>query len=57
MSRTTSIGPERREPDGVLPSGTRVVLHVEGPDRCRASDGSGLSVEVRRASLRKLPHA
>jgi hypothetical protein len=50
--------PERAgEPDGVLPSGTRVVLHVGGPDRCRVSDGSDLYVEVRRASLRKVPHA
>jgi hypothetical protein len=43
------------EPDGVLPAGTQVVLLVEGPERCRVVDGSGLYVEVRRASLRKLP--
>ena len=50
--------PERsREPDGVLPAGTPVVLLVEGDDRCRVVDGTGLSVEVRRASLRKLPDA
>jgi hypothetical protein len=50
--------PERsREPDGILPAGTPVVLLVEGDDRCRVVDGSGLSVEVRRASLRKLPDA
>ena len=42
-------------PDGVLPAGTRVVLLVEGPDRCRVVDGRGLYVEVRRASLRRLP--
>jgi hypothetical protein len=45
------------EPDGVLPAGTRVVLVVEGPERCRVVEGSGLSVEVRRASLRELPPA
>jgi hypothetical protein len=45
------------EPDGVLPSGTRVVLLVDGDDRCRVVDGRGLYVEVRRASLRKLPDA
>lgn len=50
--------PERAgEPDGVLPAGTPVVLLVEGPDRCRVVDGKGLYVEVRRASLRKLPDA
>jgi hypothetical protein len=43
------------EPDGVLGAGTRVTLLEEGEDRCRVADGSGLSVEVRRASLRKLP--
>jgi hypothetical protein len=45
------------QPDGVLPAGTPVVLLVEGPDRCRVVDGSGLYVEVRRASLGKLPGA
>jgi hypothetical protein len=43
------------QPDGVLPAGTPVALLVDGPDRCRVVDGSGLYVEVRRASLRKLP--
>jgi hypothetical protein len=43
------------EPDGVLPAGTPVVLLVDSPDRCRVVDGSGLYVEVRRGSLRKLP--
>jgi len=42
-------------PDGVLPAGTPVVVLVEGADRCRVVDGNGLYVEVRRASLRKLP--
>ena len=41
------------EPDGVLPAGTPVVLLVEGAERCRVVDGSGLYVEVRRASLRE----
>ena len=45
------------EPDGVLPAGTPVALLVEGPDTCRVVDGSGLYVEVRRASLRKLADA
>jgi hypothetical protein len=50
--------PQRaHEPDGVMPSGTRVVLLVEAGDRCRVVDGRGLYVEVRRASLRKLPDA
>jgi hypothetical protein len=43
------------EPDGVLPAGTPVVLLVKGPDRCRVVDRSGLYVEVRRASLGRLP--
>jgi hypothetical protein len=48
--------PERAaDPDGVLPAGTRVLLLVDGPDRARVVDGSGLYVEVRRASLRELP--
>jgi hypothetical protein len=48
--------PERAdEPDGVLPAGTPVVLLIEGADRCRVVDGSGLYVEVGRASLRELP--
>jgi hypothetical protein len=50
--------PERSaEPDGVFPAGTRVVLLVEGPDRCRVVDGRGLYVEVRRDSLRELAGA
>jgi hypothetical protein len=48
--------PERSDkPDGVLPSGTRVVVLVEAPDHCRVVDGRGLYVEVRRDSLRELP--
>jgi hypothetical protein len=43
------------EPDGVLPAGTPVVVLVQGPDRSRVVDGRGLYLEVRRASLRKLP--
>lgn len=39
------------KPDGVLAAGTPVVLLVEGPDRCRVVDGTGLYVEVRRSSL------
>ena len=42
-------------PDGVLPAGTRVAVLAEGDDRCRVVDGSGLAVDVRRASLRELP--
>jgi hypothetical protein len=50
--------PERSaETDGVLPAGTRVVVLVEGPDRCRVVDGRGLYVEVRRDSLRELAGA
>jgi hypothetical protein len=50
--------PERSdEPDGVLAAGTRVVVLVEGPDRCRVVDGRGLYVEIRRDSLRELPGA
>jgi hypothetical protein len=45
------------EPDGVLPASTRVVLLVESADHCRVVDGNGLYVEVRRASLRRLPDA
>jgi hypothetical protein len=37
----------------VLRAGTPVVLLVDGDDRCRVVDGSGLYVEVRRASLRE----
>jgi hypothetical protein len=44
-------------PDGIIPAGTPVVLLVEGDDRCRVVDGRGLYVEVRRASLRRLPDA
>jgi hypothetical protein len=48
--------PERAaEPDGVLPAGTQVAVLADLGDRCRVVDGSGLSVEVRRASLRELP--
>jgi hypothetical protein len=43
------------ETDGVLSAGTRVTLVDEGEDRCRVADGIGLSVEVRRAGLRRLP--
>jgi hypothetical protein len=43
------------EPDGVLPARTRVAVLVEGDERCRVVAGNGLYVEVRRASLRKLP--
>jgi hypothetical protein len=46
-----------REPAGVLPAGTRVVVLVEGEDHCRVVDGRGLYVEVRRASLRRLSEA
>jgi hypothetical protein len=42
------------EPDGVLAAGTPVVLLVEGPERCRVVDGTGLYVEVRCSSLRSL---
>jgi hypothetical protein len=48
--------PERTaEPDGVLPAGRRVAVLVEGAERCRVVDGSGLYVEVRRRSIRELP--
>jgi hypothetical protein len=43
------------EPDGVLPAGTRVVLLVVTPERCRVVDASGLYVDVREKSLRRLP--
>jgi hypothetical protein len=43
------------EPDGVLPAWTQVALLVAGDERCRVVAGNGLYVEVRRASLRKLP--
>jgi hypothetical protein len=33
------------------------VLLVDGPDRCRVVDGSGLYVEVGRASLGELADA
>jgi hypothetical protein len=36
-------------------AGTRVALLEQSDDRCRVVDGSGLSVDVRRASLRELP--
>lgn len=50
--------PERGgEPDGVLVAGTPVVVLVEGAERCRVVDDSGLYVEVRRSSLRRLPDA
>jgi hypothetical protein len=49
--------PERAaEPDGLLPAGTPVAVLVESRERCRVVDGSGLYVEVRRTSLRELPH-
>ena len=48
--------PERaRTPDGVLTTGTPVVLLVEEGERCRVVDAGGLYVEVRCASLRQLP--
>jgi hypothetical protein len=43
------------DPDGVMRAGTRVALLHQGRDHCRVVDGRGLSVEVRRASLRELP--
>src|SRR5215211_6011998 len=43
------------EPDGVLPAGTPVAVLVEGSERYRVVDGNGLYVEVRRASVRRLP--
>jgi hypothetical protein len=43
------------EADGVMRAGTRVALLEQSDDRCRVVDGSGLSVDVRRASLRELP--
>ena len=43
------------EPGGVLHAGTPVAVLREGRERCRVVDGGGLYVEVRRASLRKLP--
>jgi hypothetical protein len=46
-----------RGPDGVLRAKTPVALLVEGAERCRVVDGSGLYVEVRRTSLRELPGA
>ncbi len=39
---------------GVLRAGTNVVVLVDGPERARVVDGSGLYVEVRRGSLREL---
>jgi hypothetical protein len=48
-------GEETAEPDGVLPAGTPAVLLVEGPDRSRVVVQGGLYIEVRTASLRKLP--
>jgi hypothetical protein len=42
-------------PDGVLAAGTPVAVLVEGADRYRVVDRTGLYVEVRRASLRELP--
>jgi hypothetical protein len=41
--------------DGVMRAGTRVALLEQTDDRCRVVDGRGLSVDVRRASLRELP--
>lgn len=48
-------GGESAEPDGVVPAGTPAVLLVEGPDRSRVVVQGGLYIEVRTASLRKLP--
>ena len=45
------------EPDGMLRAGTPVVLLVEALECCRVVDASGLYVEVRRTSLRRLPGA
>jgi hypothetical protein len=45
------------DPDGVLAAGTPVVVLVEGDERCRVVDGTGLYVDVRRTSLRRLPDA
>jgi hypothetical protein len=45
------------EPDGVLRAGTPVIVLVEGSDRSRVVDDSGLYVEVSNANLRKLPGA
>jgi hypothetical protein len=45
---------ESPEPDGVLRAGTRVLLVVDGPDRCRVADATGIYVEVSRGSLREL---
>jgi hypothetical protein len=44
------------EPDGALAAGTPVSLLVEGSERCRVVDPNGLYVEVRRTSLRAIPH-
>lgn len=41
------------EPDGIIPAGTGVVLLRVHGDRCRIADGSGLSVDVRRSSVRR----
>lgn len=43
------------EPDGVLTSGTPVLLIVDDGHRCRVADAQGLYVEVRRDSLRDRP--
>ena len=45
------------EADGVLQSGTLVIVVFEGKDRSRVVDNTGLSVEVSNATLRKLPGA
>ena len=43
------------KPDGVLRAGTPVIVLVEGRDRSRVVDDSGLYVEVSNANLRTLP--
>ena len=53
--------PYRREgdsdPEGVLRAGTRVVVRAEGAARCRVVDGGGISIEVKRSSVRRLPRS
>jgi hypothetical protein len=44
----------RGEPDGILRAGTRVVVVATAEDRCRVVDGRGLTVDVRRSSLRAI---
>lgn len=40
-------------PDGVIPAGTAVAVIHAHADLCRIADASGLSVHVRRSSLRE----